>query len=122
MTHLKDEQYYIDVYDRYTVERCREVQKNCRESSDIPKPDNLKDVPEEVLAPWHGLVADMSVHWLGLTIRRQGGGKIKQIICVNLILSNYQTNKGLHDTTNATFYSFGSNSIAYLEQAFAQNE
>ena len=49
-------------------------------------------------------------------------GRTKLIACVNLILANYQTNKDLHDTTNATFYRFGSNSIAYLEQALAQNE
>ena len=42
-------------------------------------------------------------------------GSTKLIACVNLILANYQTNKGLHDTTDAAFYNFRGNSTAHHE-------
>src|SRR5580704_5134345 len=64
MPHLQDEQHYIDLYDKHTVERARNLEKHTQKSRDIPKPDNLKDVPEKVLQPWRKLVVDMSVNFM----------------------------------------------------------
>jgi hypothetical protein len=64
MSYLKSEQHYIDLYDKWTVEGCRRLEKSCYESKNIPKPDKLKDVPESELTSWRGVVAKISVGFM----------------------------------------------------------
>lgn len=46
MVHLKSQQYYSDLYDKFTIEECRRLEKLGNEI-DIPNPEGKEFTPEE---------------------------------------------------------------------------
>lgn len=47
MKHLKPHQYYIDLYDRHTVEECRRIEESFVKKEDPPPPDDVGGVSPE---------------------------------------------------------------------------
>lgn len=61
MSYLREEQYYIDLYDRGTVEQCRRLENKGGKPTNIP--DDLKDMSEKVIQPWFELVGELASHF-----------------------------------------------------------
>lgn len=51
MTYLKSKQYYIDLYDKYTVERCRRLESN-HSDPEVPKGTKVSKREAKVVADW----------------------------------------------------------------------
>lgn len=49
MQHLKDKQYYIDVYDKFTIERCRSIESIHDNLEDVVIEETEKPSDEEIL-------------------------------------------------------------------------
>lgn len=55
--HLKDRQYYIDLYDRHTVERCRGMEKRYVEDDSPPRDKKMSKEQDRAIREWaHNLM------------------------------------------------------------------
>lgn len=57
ITYLKDRQYYIDLYDRHTVERCRSMEKRYVEDDSPPRNKKMSKEQDRAIREWaHNLM------------------------------------------------------------------
>lgn len=57
ITYLKDRQYYIDLYDRHTVERCRGMEKRYVEDDSTPRNKKMSKEQDRAIREWaHNLM------------------------------------------------------------------
>ena len=66
MQYLKAKQYYIDLYDKHTVETCRRFESN-RTAPDVPRGKKVSKKEAEAISNWaHDLMLtfEKGEHWL----------------------------------------------------------